>query len=87
MEALHPEEEVRERLYDELSKPGVLSEAQASTALCNYVRSTIDSIDRTWFSLSLEVGQIYETATGTSPGAPLADLLYQMISTRFLSSV
>ena len=84
VEALHPDEGARRLLYDELCKPGILTETHSSTALCNYVRSTID---HTWFALGLEGGRVFQTATGTSPGAPLADLLYLLISTRFLSGV
>ena len=81
---LHPEPEVRRYLFRELLKPGILDEVSASTALCNYVRA---ATDKTWFSLNVSSGSFYATTTGTSPGAPLADLLYQLISTRFLSHV
>ena len=84
VQTLHSEEDVRQHLYKALTQPGVLDKVEASAALRNYIRSTVD---RTWFTLDVSSGQFFDTVTGTSPGAPLEDLLYQMISTKFLSHV
>ena len=84
VEAVFTEEEDRRCLYTALVGPGILAESCATTPLHNYIRSTVD---KTWFSLDLGSGACYRTLTGTSPGAPLADVLYQLISTRFLDQV
>ena len=84
VKVLHPDPDMRQNLFRELTKPGILHETNASPALCNYIRA---AVDKTWFTLSVCSNSFYATTTGTSPGAPLADLLYQLISTRFLSHV
>ena len=84
VEAVFSDEEDRRCLYTALVGPGILAESCAPTTLHNYIRATVD---KTWFSLDLGSGACYKTLTGTSPGAPLADVLYQLISTRFLDQV
>ena len=53
----------------------------APLRVCSYLRAAMRS---SWFSLQPGTGRYYETATGTIPGTPLADLLYQEILAIFL---
>ncbi|CAE7835275.1 unnamed protein product [Symbiodinium sp. CCMP2592] len=66
----------RDRFIATALAPGLLEHCQISPEVRRMVASLLDS---TWFSLTAGGDRPYLTHTGTTPGAPLADLLFQYI--------
>ena len=60
--------------------PGILKEAGVPSALRQYLRHTLSA---SWFCMDGSCHHMFQTATGTSPGTPLADLLYQFSTIGF----
>ena len=81
VDMLSPDEKERDRLMADLLGPGLLRQSGVPEPLCQMLRASMNS---TWFSLD---SRVYSTTTGTMPGAPLADLLFQFVFTRFISRV
>ena len=78
---LSPDEAERDSLLADLLGPGLLQQAGIPEPLRNMLHA---SMHRTWFCMD---SRVYSTTTGTMPGAPLADLLFEVVFTRFISRV
>ena len=78
---LSSDEHERDVLMAELLGPGLLQQAGVPEPLRRMLRA---SMSRTWFCMD---SHVYHTSTGTMPGAPLADLLFQFVFTRFIGRV
>ncbi|CAE7526474.1 unnamed protein product [Symbiodinium natans] len=64
--------------------PGLLAAAQVPLPVRRMVLATMD---RTWFSIGPNGQHIFQTKTGTMPGAPLADLLFQYTFSIFMEKL
>ena len=82
--ALHPEQSKQDELFAILMGPGLLKEAGTPEGICGYLQAAMSN---SWFSLQPGSGICFRTRTGTVPGTPLADLLYQEIQTIFLDGL
>ena len=66
----------RSRFIATALAPGLLE----TSGICPEVRRVVASmLDRTWFGMGPSGDLVYRTVTGTTPGAPLADLAFQFI--------
>ena len=72
------------QLLATLAAPGVLQASDAPAALVSYLRHTLHA---SWFAMRGSSACIFQTLTGTGPGAPLADILFQLALTRFHATV
>ena len=84
LHALHPDPNVRDELFATLFGQGLLEAHGTPLGVCGYIRA---SMKQSWFALQPESGYCFHTSTGTVPGTPLADLLYQEVQTVFLSGL
>ena len=85
--ALHPDVEMRDALFAQLLGPGLLKSSGTPAGVCNYIRA---SMKQSWFTMlpgQTGQGDCVRTCTGTVPGTPLADLLYQQVQTVFLDGL
>ena len=64
-----------------LAGPGAVEEAGVSSEM-QIVLGTL--MRGTWFSMDVHCQRLQETQSGTVPGSPLADLLYQYVQARCL---
>ena len=76
IESIHPDEDHRQLLAAALVGPGLL--ADAGPAVQSYIRSILCG---SWTTTHVDAAGLYEATTGTTPGAPLADVLFQIIFT------
>ena len=81
---LIPDEELIDEALSALIGPGLLQQAGLPSGLQEYLRANLRG---TWFSLDLTDPVVQQTRSGTSPGSPLADLLFQFVQSRFMRSV
>ena len=79
--ALHPDQQQQDELFSMLMGPGLLSRTDTPSGVCGFLKAAMSA---SWFSLRPESGLCYRTATGTVPGTPIADLLFQEIQIIFL---
>ena len=84
LDVLLPDEDVRDEALAALLGPGLLEQADIPSGLQDYLRSHLRG---TWFTLDLAGTAVQHTRSGTSPGSPLADLLYQFVQSRFMRNV
>ena len=84
LDVLLPDEDVRDEALAALLGPGLLEQADIPSGLQDYLRSHLRG---TWFTLDLAGTTVQHTRSGTSPGSPLADLLYQFVQSRFMRNV
>ena len=82
IQRVHPCPDKQRELAAALVGPGLL--ADAPPALVNYVKGTLTNA---WFTTAADASILMSTATGTSPGAPLADALFQVIFTTVLDGL
>ena len=82
VERIHPQPDMQRQLLAALAGPGLMQDAPAPVK--HYVRSVLA---HAWFSTDAQADQLCATCTGTSPGAPLADVLFQIIFTTALQSI
>ena len=82
VEAIHPDPCMQRQLLAALAGPGLLHTSPAPVQ--NYVRSVLA---HAWFSTKPLAEHLCETNTGTSPGAPLADVLFQLIFSTAMKSI
>ena len=78
--SLADDEIVRADLFRVLVGPTVLQTGGVSLAICEYMRA---SLRNTYFQTDPASDTVYGTLVGTVPGAPLADVLFQLAMTRF----
>ena len=71
---IHPDEEQRRLLAAALVGPGLLNEADPVVQM--YVREILRGA---WTTTHVDAARLYEATTGTTPGAPLADVLFQIV--------
>ncbi|CAE7225175.1 unnamed protein product [Symbiodinium sp. CCMP2592] len=64
--------------------PGLLQQTGVPLAVRRYVAA---GLDRTWFSVGQSPRHVYETRCGSVPGAPLADLYFQIIFSQVLANI
>ena len=84
VEALHGDVSEQNRLLAVLAGPGLLSTAAVPHGLICFLRNAmVDS----WFAMSLFEDRLQATHTGSVPGTPLADILYQYTQTVFLQGL
>ena len=71
-------------LLEVLAAPGILQETKVPPAVVNFFRHSLHS---SWFAMDGDMACLFQTFTGTGPGAPLADILFQLVFTRFHAAV
>ena len=81
---LLPDEDLHDEAVAALLGPGLLQQAALPPSLEGYLRSNLRG---TWFTLDLEEASLQHTHSGTAPGSPLADLLFQFVQSRFMKQV
>ena len=79
---VHPDEAARAQLAAALVGPGLLEVADPPVR--NYVRSVLCGA---WTTTHDDASFLYEAFTGTTPGAPLADVLFQLVFSLALKSL
>ena len=67
-----------------MTGPGILAEAGVPAALVEFLR---DSLDRSWFALDVHKGVVQHTRTGSVPGTPTADVLFQFLQSIFMRNL
>ena len=82
--SLSEDEVVREDLFKVLVGPTVLQQGGVSPAVCSYMQA---GLRNTFYRVDPDSDVVYRTLVGTVPGAPLADVLYQLAMVRFHSRV
>ena len=80
IQALSGDPHVQEDLFKVLVGPSILQAGGVSPAVCGYMKA---SLRNTFYQLDTESDVLYHTLVGTVPGAPLADVLFQLAMTRF----
>ena len=79
---IHTDEAQRRQLAALLVGPGLLD--SADLPVLNYIRGVLCG---SWTTTHVDASQLFEPATGTTPGAPLADVLFQLVFTLALDSL
>ena len=74
IDRIHPDEAQRRLLAAALVGPGLM--AVADPVVQAYVREILKGA---WTTTHADAARLYEATTGTTPGAPLADVLFQII--------
>ena len=77
VQSLHLDPEVRTRITAAIAGQGALERAALPPAIVRLLRV---AFCQTWFTVDANSDQIYQTAKGTIPGSPLADLLFQFVA-------
>ena len=80
VESLHEDEDIRSDLYKTFFGPSILETAGVPQEIQSYLRQ---SLSDTFFQLDINRSAIYKTYAGTLPGAPLADVMFQLAMIRF----
>ncbi|CAE7761117.1 unnamed protein product [Symbiodinium sp. CCMP2456] len=83
-DAVFTKEEDRMRFVIQAMGPGLLASAAVPSAVQRFVAACLDN---TWYCVGREPGHFYLTRTGSVPGAPLADLLFQLAFGRVLADI
>ena len=83
-DAVFTKEEDRMRFVIQAMGPGLLASAAVPSAIQRFVAACLDN---TWYCVGREPGHFYLTRTGSVPGAPLADLLFQLAFGRVLADI
>ena len=81
---LVPAEDLHEAAVAALLGPCLLQMAGVADGLADYLQA---SLRGTWFTMDVHASVVQHTLTGTAPGTPLADLLYQFVQTRLMRGV
>ena len=77
VQSLQLDPEVRTRITNAIAGQGALERAALPPATVRLLRI---AFCKTWFTVNASSEQIYQTAKGTIPGSPLADLLFQFVA-------
>ena len=80
IEDMHDDETVRADVFRLLCGPSILEQASAPPFVQSFLRSQFHG---TFFQLGRGTQDIYLTKAGTVPGAPLADILFQLALVTF----
>ena len=84
IEMLSPHDHVRQEIFAVLMGPSVFEEASVPHVLRRLVATTLQS---TFFTMNPESDAVWATSTGTTPGAPLADALFQCVFARCIKEI
>ena len=84
LETLHHSPDQQDAILASLIGPGLLAAGGAPPGLVDFLRH---SLQCSWFALSPDAGWVQHTATGSVPGTPTADILFQFIQSVFLKGV
>ena len=82
--SLHHDEQQQDAVIAAMVGPGLLAQGGAPPALIEYLR---DSLDNSWFALKVRKGIVQGTATGSVPGTPTADVLFQFLQSVFMKNL
>ncbi|CAE6973415.1 unnamed protein product [Symbiodinium sp. CCMP2592] len=74
--ALFDDEPSRDRFIASATAPGLLARCDVQLEVRRLIAA---SLDQTWFSMGFHGEDAFITRTGTTPGAPLADLTFQYV--------
>ena len=81
LKKMHHDEEQQDALLAALAGPGILANAGVPPGLVDFLRS---SLHNSWFAICPYDGNLQATGTGTVPGTPLADILFQFAQSTFM---
>ena len=81
LQKLHHTQEEQDALLAALAGPGILAQAGVPDGLVSFLQSALRD---SWFSICPYDGTLQATQTGTVPGTPLADILFQFAQSRFM---
>ena len=81
---LHHNPEQQDAVISAIAGPGLLAQGGVPDSLTDYLRH---SLHKSWFSLDPSSGTLQVTSTGSVPGTPTADVLFQFIQTAFLKGL
>ena len=81
IQSLQLDQDVRLRISNAIAGQGALERAELPPAVVRFLRI---AFCKTWFTVDAGSEQIYQTAKGTIPGSPLADLLFQFVASASL---
>ena len=84
IQLLIPDETLHDQAIATLLGPGLLQAAGVQAGLVDFLRSHLSS---TWFSLQPCPSVVQCTKSGTTPGSPLADILYQLVQTSYMRRI
>ena len=81
---LMPDEELCDQAVASLLGPGLLQQSGLGASLEDYFRGNLKA---TWFTMDASSTLLQHILSGTAPGSPLADLLYQFVQSQFMRGV
>ena len=84
LDLLIPDTNLHDEAVAALVGPGLLQEAGIPAGLQGFLR---EHLQGTWFTLQPCPLQVQHTKSGTTPGSPLADILFQFVQTSFMRNV
>ena len=81
---LVPDESLHDEVVASLIGPGLLQQGGLHRSLEDFLRSNMQA---SWFTSDPHASRVQQTCSGTGPGSPLADLLFQFMQTKFMEGV
>ena len=76
LDGIHVDSQICDRAKQLLSQPGRLVELGVSSSL-NYIFQA--QLTGAWYCMNPQAQQVVQSFTGTGPGSPLADILFQVV--------
>ena len=83
-EDVFPTEDARLRFLVQATGPGLLECSGVPTAVRRFIAA---NLDHTWYGIGGTPTHFFRTRSGTVPGAPLADLLFQLVFGQVLGHI
>ena len=84
LDILIPDSSLHDQAVAALVGPGLLAQAGIPSGLEGFLRSHLQG---TWFTLQSCPMEVQHTKSGTTPGSPLADILFQFAQSSFMRNV
>ena len=84
MDELQPDRQQQTELVAMLFGPGLLEQAEVHEGLRRFLQV---AMSQTWFTMQACSWEIFATRTGSVPGTPLADMVYQFLQSGMLKRV
>ena len=84
LDVLVPDASLHDQAVAALVGPGLLQQAGITSGLEGFLRAHLCG---TWFTLQSCPHDVQHTQSGTTPGSPLADILFQFVQTSFMRRV
>ena len=84
LQTLVPDPDLRDQVTASLLGPGLLQQADLHPSLEAYLRAYMSG---TWFTLSSHDQTAQATRSGTAPGSPLTDILFQFVQSKCIKGV